>query len=200
MKKLLLTLIIGVLALSNSFAKGTMFKNIEFGPRIGVGASKLIIDNNDVKAENVRLAFSIGAFVEFNLSEMFAIRPEVHYSIKGGKYENDFIFTKITTDYGINYLEIPILAKVNFGNISVMAGPHYAKKLSESITHNGKTSSLSSKIINSSDDDYGLTAGLAFKITPEISIDLRTNMGMKEISERFDVKNFNVLAGVSYSF
>lgn len=200
MKKILLTLIISVLAFSNSFAKGSMFKNIEFGPRIGVGTSKLFIDDKDMKAENMRISYSIGAFAEFKVAEIFSIRPEVNYTTKGGKYETDFLITKVTTDYGLRYIEIPIMAKVNFGNIGVMAGPYYAMKLSEAVTHNNSISDLSKKIIQSSDDDYGLTGGLAFKISDAMGLDLRTNYGMKKISERFDVKNFNLLLGVSYSF
>lgn len=200
MKKILLTLIISVLAFSNSFAKGSMFKNIEFGPRIGVGTSKLFIDDKDIKAENMRLSYSVGGFVEFKLADILAIRPEVNYTAKGGKYETDFLITKVTTDYGLRYIEIPIMAKVNFGNIGVMAGPYYAMKLSEAVTHNNSISDLSSKIIQSSDNDFGLTGGVAFKVSDALSVDLRTNYGMKEISERFNVKNFNLLFGVSYSF
>lgn len=200
MKKILLTLIISVFAFSNSFAEGTMFKNVEFGPRIGVGTSKLFIEDKDIKAENMRLSYSVGAFVEFKLADILAIRPEVNYTAKGGKYESDFLITKVTTDYGIHYIEIPLMAKLNIGNIGVMAGPYYAMKLSESVTHNGSASELSSKIIQSSDNDFGLTGGVAFKVSDALSVDLRTNYGMKEISDRFDVKNFNLLFGVSFSF
>ena len=63
--------------------------------------------------KEMTFGYGFGALVNYGFSRTFSIQPEVLYLQKGGK-----TVSKTTDDYiqlTANYLEIPILAKVQFG-------------------------------------------------------------------------------------
>jgi len=81
------------------------------------------------------LGVQFGALYEIRISNKFSIQPEVNFRPKGFKFtgteEIDGFDFKVKTKFVVNYLDVPILAKYNFGDpkeilIYITAGPSFA--------------------------------------------------------------------------
>ena len=55
------------------------------------------------------LRYTAGGFAAFKLNQNILIRPEVHYSMKGAKYEESEDPKGLDAEIRINYLDIPVL-------------------------------------------------------------------------------------------
>jgi len=92
------------------------------GIRAGVNISKQQFDQGDLDVNpESKLGMDLALIAEFPIHESFSIVPEFHWMQKGAKIEdlNNGFEESIRT---FNYLEIPVLAKFNFGNPSGDAG------------------------------------------------------------------------------
>ncbi|WP_051718730.1 porin family protein [Hymenobacter sp. IS2118] len=111
MKKTLLSL--GLLL---SVATAASAQEIRFGLKGGVNYSS-ITGNNTAGVES-KIGLQAGALANFALSDLISIQPEVLYSQKGYQAEvnNDI-------KYKINYIDVPLLVKVNAGGLFFEGGP-----------------------------------------------------------------------------
>jgi opacity protein-like surface antigen len=75
-----------------------------------------------------RTGFMVGAVVEFEITEMFSIQPEVLYVQKGAKFEMNVSSMDVKATFKFDYIEIPVLFKATFGSSGfrpfVFAGPN----------------------------------------------------------------------------
>jgi len=149
-----------------------------------------------------KTGFIAGAFAEFMIGNMFAIQPEVLYSQKGVKFEEQ----GATLKYKIDYIEVPLLFKVNIPiegskvHPNVYAGPAVSFKSSCKVS--GEFGGLSADvdcegqdIIDIFDDeilikstDLGLVfgGGVSFDVGgAEVGVDVRYNLGLSKV-EDFD--------------
>lgn len=87
-------------------------KTVEFGIKGGINIAKYTGDDADGGGitSASRLAFSAGFFLVINIAEMFALQPELIYSIKGTNLEYDGLTG--LEKHSLNYIEIPVLAKL----------------------------------------------------------------------------------------
>ena len=99
-----------------TFAFTSTQAQIAIGPKIGINFSNLGGDGTEGSDTNSLLGFQLGATAQINLSENFAIAPELLYWKKGGSASEDFLGVEIEVDQALNYLEIPVLAKYMFGD------------------------------------------------------------------------------------
>ena len=94
-----------------------------YGMKAGLNLANFTGDDADAgegEDKKARMGFAAGGFVTYGITEMFAVQPELLYTMKGAKYEWDGGSETVKFDY----LEIPVLAKVSIpteGNI----GPHF---------------------------------------------------------------------------
>ncbi len=114
------------------------FAQVSLGVKGGVNIANIstpeisIVNIPDIQANK---SFTVGAVAEFGIKNGFAIQTEANYTKKGFTINEgipleiaDFplpVGVKVTTD--LNYIEVPVLAKYNFGNEKVggyiTAGP-----------------------------------------------------------------------------
>lgn len=103
---------------------------LSFGLKTGLNASYFNQNFNAYEETNynkfVRVSPMIGIFTEYKLSNSIALQGELLYSLKGGSYrkENTSILSfdqngNVSKSYyyqnfRLNYLELPVLANVNF--------------------------------------------------------------------------------------
>lgn len=121
------------------------FAQVSWGLKAGVNYANIttpeisLLNIPDTKANK---SFTLGAVAEFGIANGFAIQTEVNYSKKGFIIKEGIplelaniplpLGVKVKTD--LNYIEVPVLAKYNFGNDKVggyiTAGPtmSYASK------------------------------------------------------------------------
>ena len=117
---------------------GTLASASHAGPvTIGVRAGSSIPnlhagnDNPISTGWSSRVAFAFGLFAEFQASPSFSIQPEVDFAPQGGKRDGSqpapvdatvfglspgtLVYADYHSEADIDYLEIPVLAKVRFG-------------------------------------------------------------------------------------
>ena len=135
-KQTFFSLIFGLLVLGsyqNAFAQ------ISVGIRGGVLLTNLDIDplqEGEPKPENIT-GYQVAIPVEIGIVDIFAIQAEIMYGSHGARQEGSSTVTQsgftTVTDYKlrsrINTLEIPVLAKLRFGDdalkFHVLAGPSF---------------------------------------------------------------------------
>ena len=81
-------------------------------PRIGpqVGVNFASVSGDDVDNTSSRTAWMFGVFAEIPLSNSFSLQPEANYTGKGPSFSDD----GFEADLKINYIEIPVLLRLNF--------------------------------------------------------------------------------------
>lgn len=130
----------------------------------------------------------------------FMIQPELHWLQKGYKIEDAVSAGNITTT--LNYLELPVLARINFGGsikLFAFAGPSVGYLLSG--TYEDDNGSLDPKDYLS-DIEYSAHIGAGVGLGT-LEIDIRYMAGLNDISESVlirDVKNSSFGVGVTLKF
>ena len=187
MKKSLL--LAGALAAVTFSAQQAHAQGIRFGLRAGANLSNLSgkLDNNDIYKN--KFGFVGGAMLNVSIlpDNFLSIQPEVLFSQKGFKYA-DKSATVLGQQYtykgrsNYNYLDIPVLLKVNAGGIFFEAGPQYSYLLSvndnsERALNGSAYSSYNAdrNLSNTKRSEFGYVAGLGFQATNGFMFDLRYN-------------------------
>jgi hypothetical protein len=89
-------------------------------PRIGLTLSKTAAENEVGIEQKIKPGFTLGAGVEFKITPAFSIQPELNFIRKGFRITFDEsdqgVSLAVDNRTTLNYLEIPLLFKVYFGN------------------------------------------------------------------------------------
>lgn len=103
MKKTILTV-----AALTFLGASSLFAQVSVGPKIGLNISnihdKAVSDTYDEEDFKSRVGFHVGGMLNAQLSDYFAIRPELLYTTAGGKLEYPGVDVKM--NYG--YLSLPV--------------------------------------------------------------------------------------------
>ena len=148
----------------------------EFGVRAGADFASLKLDFMGESETESETGFYIGVFGSFDISETFAIRPEVNYiSIED-----------------LDQIAIPVLAQYSTSDtFHILAGPSFGFMLD---AEEGMNSF-----------NFGLDFGLAYNFTENFAFEARYNLGLSNLIEDgddFDVdaKLSGFIVGLAYSF
>ncbi len=194
MKKIILS-IASIIIGSVSYAQDSK-SNTGFGIKGGVNFTNLYTD--DVNDNNMLTSFNVGVFATLPLTGNLAIQPEVNFSRKGAELVYDNLFASGTAKFKLNYIEVPVLLKINItDNFNIHAGPYLAYLINAQVTNESSGGSFDFEENFDNDDfekfDYGLSGGLGFDFT-SISIGARYNYGLATIGKE------RTIAGNSYRF
>lgn len=188
---------------------------VKGGVKFGLNSAKLYGDDVNELEDWVgkldsRLGFCFGGFVTFSIHEMFAIQPEVLYTMKGAKTEGQVLGETLKVWMNLNYVEIPVLAKLQIptqGSIkpSLFVGPALGVKLSGKAKAEYAGESEEEDIEDIKSTDFGLVfgGGVDFGLGKGyLIVDLRYTLGLTTLSEfeDDDVKNgvFSLMIGYSF--
>jgi hypothetical protein len=197
MKKLILTtLSLVAFTFSNAQSNDNTTSGASFGFKGGVNFSNLYTE--DVDDNNVLTSFNAGIFVTMPITEFLAIQPEVLYSRKGAELVYDNAFATGTAKFKLNYIEVPVLLKINLTeNFNVHAGPYFAYLIDADVTNESSSGNFDFEENLSNDDfnkfDYGLSAGLGFDFD-SFGIGARYNYGLSKVGKERD------FLGTNYTF
>ena len=84
--------------------------------------------NGDVAKDNTLKGLSgfyVGALLELPLGDVLSIQPEVIYSRQGAAWEQKNILGEFKKDLKLDYLNIPVMAKVNLGPLFLQGGVQF---------------------------------------------------------------------------
>ena len=181
MKKIILTAA-AVFALSFANAQDT-----KYGVKGGLNMSNV----SNAEGSSSLLAFHLGGFAEFKISDKFAVHPELLYSAQGAKFDG--------FNYNLNYINVPVMAKYYVADaFSIEAGPQIGFLMS------AKVDGVDFKEFCKT-TDFGLNLGAGYNLNENMSLGLRYSMGLSEIEKEVAVgdsgsKNSSFQLSFGYKF
>jgi len=193
MKKKILLLSIAILTLTTLKSQEKIQFGIKGGANFTNMTSEILIE------KEYKIGFHIGILAEISFGDKFSLQPEILYSTYGSKgKEIMYGGPNITTEYKLDYIQIPILAKIYlYKSFSLEIGPSFNflvndKKIRESntITDIGEKFEFSG-ILGVS---YKLSSGLigSFRYTNSLTNALN--------QDYFETNNYGFLVGIGYLF
>jgi opacity protein-like surface antigen len=147
---------------------------LKFGVKAGLNYANL--SGTEIQTDAIT-SYHAGLIAEIKLMDKFAIQPELLYSTQGASYKD--VGEEFKNELG--YITIPVLAKIYLGeSLSLDLGPQASFLLSEKDKFNATDSNTF---------DFGVAAGLGYKITKNIFVQGRYVLGLSEVSTTAETKN-----------
>ena len=174
MRKIALLIALTVFGLTQTNAQNFGFKG-------GYNYSSF---NGDVAKDNTLKGLSgfyVGALLELPLGDVLSIQPEVIYSRQGAAWEKDYnrpILGKgsLKNDIKLDYLNIPVMAKVNLGPLFLQGGVQFGFLVGKPET----SSTVNSLRVTEQVDkdayasfDFGVGAGLGVNLSQHFFVEAR---------------------------
>ena len=182
MKKIILAALLFIAASTTSEAQ-----LVKFGVKAGVNFANQTGDAPGIDREGIT-SYHAGLVAEIKLLDRFAIQPELLYSTQGATYKN--AVTEFKNELG--YLSIPVMAKFYLtDSFSLEVGPQASFLLSEKDNVDFEDAETF---------EFGVNAGLGFKLTENFFIQGRYGLGLTEAAKDADVKNSTVQLSVGFLF
>ena len=157
---------------------------------------------DEVEGLDYLTSFAFGAYYCHGFSDVFALQPELYYSIKGVSYSEI-----LTIDVKQGYIEIPVLLKVNFPlegkswSPNLFAGPYMAFLMSakiEDVDVKDEFAGTDFGLVVGGGFDFGLSEG-----QQTLSLDIRYSVGFTTLDEEGDEEamnnGFQFLVGFGFS-
>lgn len=157
----------------------------QFGVKGGVNFSNLYTEN--VEDNNVLTSFNVGVFAALPLTDLIAIQTEVLYSRKGAELVYNNAFAEGTAQFKLNYIEVPVLLKINItDNLNIHAGPYFAYLIDAEVKNDSDSGIFDFEESYDNDDfnkfDMGLAAGIGFDFN-SFGIGARYNYGLSNVGK-----------------
>ncbi|QHL87739.1 outer membrane beta-barrel protein [Nibribacter ruber] len=172
MKKLIL-LVAAVFTVSFAQAQG----GIKLG--LKAGANLASFSGEDADDAKNKFGFHVGGFLDYGISEMVSIRPEVLYSMKGAKYKED----GDEGSFNLNYIDVPVLVRINADQLFFEFGPTLSFLVKSEAEMGDFKVDMGDAMKKT---DFGYAAGLGYNFTEKVGLGLRYNGGLSNIFEDED--------------
>jgi hypothetical protein len=185
---------------------------IQIGPKAGVNIASFSGDDATINGQSLdsKVGFGGGLFAMFQFGNIFAVQPEIYYTMKGASTT----INSVDVSFNFDYIEVPLLLKVIIpvqgANVrpSVFVGPVLGFNSTAEVEGEGGGQSATEDISEVvQDTDFGLAfgGGIGFLVGGhELGVDVRYILGLKSWDDSVandDVKNsvinFNVYFGFS---
>lgn len=167
----------------------------EFGVKGGFNMSNFLSDDDEATDENILYGFNAGVYATLPISDFVAIQPEILFTTKGSELEYNNALASGNTKFKLNYIEVPLLVRVNITkNFNVHAGGYASYLVSSKVTGSGDfdfEEDVDTDDLNKF--DAGIAAGVGVDFSP-ISVGLRYNYGLTTIGKE------RTVAGTTYTF
>jgi opacity protein-like surface antigen len=162
------------------------FSQTHWGIKAGANVTNINLNKEyedvfDTKAEN-RVGYQLGLIAQRELNENVFLRGEIYYTIKGYKYYQRDLDTEAKRAF--NYIILPVFVGYNvIPNLSVFLGPQIG--LLGAVNYKQKNGDRVNvrHIVDYNNLDIGAGAGIAYKITPKIGMDIRYTYGFSSLSK-----------------
>jgi hypothetical protein len=100
---------------------------VHFGIRGGVNVANIIKTDDNNFSTDMKLGFNAAVFLEIPIVNGFSVQPEFQYSQKGYKTSGSYLTQPYEYSVTTNYLEVPLLAKINpTKEFSILIGPQFS--------------------------------------------------------------------------
>lgn len=190
-------LVVPALALCFILGLGSV-ASAQGGVIIGLNSAEIEFTGTDIDPDR-RTGLAAGLFLNLPLGGTFSIQPEVLYSQKGTKFEEDA--AEVTIE--IDYLDIPVLARVASGptGFALFVGPSFGFKVRARAKGEADGSEASEDIGEDVESfDVGFILGAGYQ-SPRVFLDGRFQWGLSNLNkveaDVTEMKNrvFSILLG-----
>lgn len=193
----------------------TVSAQIRFGVKAGGNMSFLYTSgsNEGFNSDqyNGKLGYHFGGMMEYSLSEMFSIQPELMYLNHGANLKKNNSFGMKDAHITLNTLQLPINLKAKFNvgksnsKVFVYGGPYVGYNMYGKVA--GKIDGLKvdnelyAKGSNMKRLDYGVGIGVGVEVNKFV-LSLGNQIGMNDISgsEKGKMKTGNINISAGYFF
>ena len=197
-------LVLAMMVFTTSIVTAQEF--VRFGAKGGVNFTNMTSDG--FEDNNSRTGFHLGLLAEVPVSDRFSIQPEVLYSTQGTKAEANISGMTFSRDYNLDYIHVPVLAKIYlFRGLSLEAGPSFNFLVEEEVKRESNTGDVSNETETDlgSPFEFGGAAGLSFNFTDQFFATARYTRGFTDAfdSDNWDenaVNNNGFQLGVGFMF
>ncbi len=221
MKKKFL-LIPALIASTFSFAQS----KISYGFRAGVSSADMrgdaveslndVLDfAKDYVSTGSRTGFYTGTYVSIPLGNTITVEPGLYYSQKGYKLKGELNVKGVSVlgvnakaQLQLNYIDLPVLLKVNLGGIQLFAGPQISYLMDANLKASAGAlgfNLLSYKVPVKSQFnkwDAGATAGIGYQFSNGLNLQASYDYGFSKVdaNKQFDAYNRMMKIGIGYNF
>lgn len=165
-------------------------QSVELIPKAGINVATQVLKGFDDK--KAKVGFQGGLGVNIKTNSIFSVQPEINFVSKGTKFREN----NVKRDVNLNYLEVPVLAKVSLGPIYVNAGP----SIGLMVTKDGEALREYGSKVNKIDFGVQMGGGLAIPAGPgKMIVDARYYLGLNDIGKSIDLKNRGFMASLGYA-
>ena len=195
MKKLVIFLIV----LSVVFIGILPAQGLGFGVTGGFNMSKFVGDDveefSDGVDEKFQSGIAVGGFVTMPIGPIEG-RVEALFNQNGAKYEGTEDGGTVSLSWKTNWLSIPVLAGMNFGNIRVFAGPYFDLFLNGTMEYEVSYEGMSfdgEEDIEGEDVTtlaLGFVLGGAYAVMDNLDVELRMSRGLNTLDGTDDDEDF----------
>ena len=150
---------------------------VEAGIKGGVNFANQSVDPSDLEPDNSRTGLALGGYVGIPVMPSFKIQPEALFMMKGDAGSNE-------DTYKLNYVEVPVLAKIGFlsqspAHPSLFAGPSVAFNTTAKADAAGTEVDLKDA---TNTVDFGLVVGGGVDFS-KVGIDVRYSRGLSNVAK-----------------
>lgn len=185
MKKIAFLIIIAVCGFSQVRAQN-------FGVKAGYNYSTFSGETSSISTIEGLSGFYIGGLVELPISNMLSIQPELIFSRQGVDLRQglkNFSIRTDTSEIRLDYLNIPVMAKVNLGPIFLEGGVQFGflvnkPKVDSYIANVYLRNLLDKDSYNSF--DFGVGAGLGVKLNQHFFVETRYTYSLTNVFDPND--------------
>lgn len=168
----------------------------QLGVKGGLNVAELT--GRDGESSAYKAFYHVGVFYEASLLGPLSIQPEVQYSVVGGNLKSAFT----NYDTKLQYLTVPVLAKLTLGPVFVEAGPQFgvllradqAGKLQVDLAEDGTPAygNVSRPATGSfKRGDFSVVGGVGLRLAGNVSLGGRLVAGLNDINDADNLSSIN---------
>lgn len=157
---------------------------LNYGVYGGLNISKITVTpEEDLPVPKSMAGFHIGAFGNYELSDLLKIQGDLEYSLQGSNDQDDGDYERIRLSY-LNFT--PLIVTTFNDNIHVFAGPRLGFLISgrfeEEEIDSGELKTYNAKALYSS-TDFGLNIGAGYDFNEQLGVRLKYTIGLSDNNE-----------------
>jgi hypothetical protein len=120
------------------------------------------------------VGFHVGGLFNIMFTKAFSIQPEVLFSSQGAKYTN----SGNKSNLKVSYINVPVMAKLNFGNVYLEAGPQVGFRAGENANNGNQTINNFAKNL-----DLSIGAGIGYHGQSGFGVGARYMAGLSKVGD-----------------
>ncbi len=170
---------------------------------------------NGMVTTGYRTGFFAGTYATIPFSNMISLEPALYYSQKGyglkgslNTKATEFLSANVKAQLNSQYIDMPVLLKVNFNGFQVFAGPQVSYLVQADLRT--RAGILGINLLNRKIDatgqfnrwDAGATGGIGYQFTNGVNIMAAYDYGLSKADANKSLNSYNrsFKVGVGFSF